>query len=388
MKTEQAVKLVTLFETSSTLSASSTQSHNAHSFYVPDGVTKLHLFFRYHPDLLEDTDRAKTIVQTTVEFYEEQKEMDTIEKYLPLRNLLTVSVDDPEQFRGACHRWASSQQLFLCEDDASPGLLRGPIRQGLWTVTISSHAIVTETCTYELQIQGEMESGHYPWKKKMSLQNFQAGDRNISLYPTEKKERRWAACELHAHTFHSDGKQTLTEMAKEAKRLGIEYVAVTDHNTTSPLQEKETVEKETGVKIINGLEWTTFYGHMLTLGYKTAQYTDWRRIGPTNLKKGLKEVHELGALAGIAHPFRIGNPIGTGCHWEFEVDNIMDFDYFEVWNGEAPSTRLYNQNAYQLWTDLLTGGHRIPAVSGRDWHENRGNDPLAAITYVHVPKKR
>ena len=390
MKTHQKVKVVTLFETSSTISECSTQSHHAYSFYVPDGVSKLHLSFQYAPDLLEDLDKARTIVASTLEFYEGSYENESIEKYLPLRNLLTVSVDDPEQFRGACHRWASNQQLFLSHDEASPGLLNGSIQQGLWTVTISAHAIVTETCTYKLQIQGEREEeeegGHYPWKKKTLQQDFHTVQRNISFNHYEITERLWVACELHAHTYHSDGKQTLGEMAAEAKRLGIEYVAVTDHNTTSPLQEKETVEDKTGIKIINGLEWTTFYGHMLTLGYRTAQYTDWRKVGPTNLKKGIKEVHDLGALAGIAHPFRIGNPVGTGCHWEFEMDCIEDFDYLEVWNGEAPSTRLYNQKAYELWTNLLNKGYRIPATSGRDWHENRGDDPLVAITYLHVPK--
>ncbi len=70
---------------------------------------------------------------------------------------------------------------------------------------------------------------------------------------------RWIPAELHTHTFHSDGSQSLLELAQSAKEAGIETIALTDHNTQSGLIDREQVEASTGIRIIPGMEWTTFY---------------------------------------------------------------------------------------------------------------------------------
>ncbi|CAG7619342.1 hypothetical protein PAESOLCIP111_02205 [Paenibacillus solanacearum] len=177
---------------------------------------------------------------------------------------------------------------------------------------------------------------------------------------------RWLPFELHTHTFHSDGKQTLLELAEGARALGFAGIALTDHNTMTGLADKETVSGQTGVGIIPGLEWTTFFGHMVTLGIR--EYVDWRNLSPFHLHRGIEEVHRQGGLAGIAHPFRVGSPMCTGCFWEFEVSDWREIDYIEVWSGLFPSIQRNNARAFALWTDLLNRGYRIAATSGRDWH--------------------
>ncbi|MDQ0897976.1 CehA/McbA family metallohydrolase [Paenibacillus sp. V4I7] len=139
----------------------------------------------------------------------------------------------------------------------------------------------------------------------------------------------WIACELHSHTFHSDGKQTLMELAIGAKALGFECIALTDHNTMTGLNDKDAVEQETGISIISGMEWTTFYGHMVTLGL--THFADWRPVGPDDIHKGIADVHRSGGIVGMAHPYRIGSPICTGCFWEFNIEDWNDMDYIEVW---------------------------------------------------------
>lgn len=54
---------------------------------------------------------------------------------------------------------------------------------------------------------------------------------------------RWLACELHTHTLHSDGSQTLDELVKGAVDLGFDAIALTDHNTMSGLIGKDEIEK-------------------------------------------------------------------------------------------------------------------------------------------------
>lgn len=192
----------------------------------------------------------------------------------------------------------------------------------------------------------------------------------------------WIACELHTHTFHSDGRQSLRELADGAKALGFECIALTDHNTMTGLLGKERVERETGLSIISGMEWTTFYGHMVTLG--VTSYEDWRPVGPVDIHRGIAKVHAGGGIAGMAHPFRIGSPICTGCFWEFTIQDWNDIDYIEVWSGTFPSIKTDNARAFRLWTGKLNEGFRIAAASGRDWHAQERTEEPVSVTYLNM----
>ncbi|MFD0710477.1 CehA/McbA family metallohydrolase [Paenibacillus sp. GCM10027626] len=191
---------------------------------------------------------------------------------------------------------------------------------------------------------------------------------------------KWLACELHTHTVHSDGKQTLLELALGAKRLGFDCIALTDHNTMSGLQGKEEVEKETGIAVLPGMEWTTFYGHMVTVGLET--FVDWRKAEPNTIHASVAGVHEQGGVAGLAHPFRIGTPVCTGCFWEFNIRDWNDFDYIEVWSTTFAPVKQDNQRAFALWTKLLNEGVRIAATSGRDWHRHEETEDPLSVTYL------
>ncbi|MRN51667.1 CehA/McbA family metallohydrolase [Paenibacillus monticola] len=193
----------------------------------------------------------------------------------------------------------------------------------------------------------------------------------------------WLACELHTHTIHSDATHTLSEMAEAARELEFDWIALTDHNTVSGLIGKETVVIEQGISILPGMEWTTFYGHMLTLGANVQQTADWRLIGADDIGKGLTDIHESGGIAGIAHPFRIGSPICTGCFWEFAIGKWQLLDYIEVWNGTSPNMKSYNRRAFEYWTELLNLGIRITALSGRDWHHSQvSGETTISVTYL------
>ncbi|MCI3921100.1 CehA/McbA family metallohydrolase [Paenibacillus sp. TRM 82003] len=190
---------------------------------------------------------------------------------------------------------------------------------------------------------------------------------------------KWVPYELHTHTPHSDGKHTLLEMCVEAKKLGLGGIALTDHNTVSGWAEAEEVTRETGITIVPGLEWTTFYGHMLTLG---APYCEWRDLGPNDIHKGIERVHRAGGIVGIAHPYSMGSPICTGCHWEYEIQDWNDIDYIEVWHELMPPYKNHNAPAFAQWTALLNEGFRIAATSGRDWHHSEQAGGRAAFTFV------
>lgn len=77
--------------------------------------------------------------------------------------------------------------------------------------------------------------------------------------------------DLHAHTVHSDGTFTATELVEEAHRFGLAGLAVTDHDTTTALAEAHEVGTRLGVTIFDGCEISTSIPtgivHILTYGF-------------------------------------------------------------------------------------------------------------------------
>lgn len=56
---------------------------------------------------------------------------------------------------------------------------------------------------------------------------------------------RWYAVQLHAHSTYSDGHMSVAEMIADAKRAGLDALAITDHNTTAHWLDPDFVaEKE------------------------------------------------------------------------------------------------------------------------------------------------
>ncbi|MCT2344759.1 CehA/McbA family metallohydrolase [Bacillales bacterium AN1005] len=371
-----------LFEINSTLTNKSTQSHIQHSFFVPEDTDEIYVDFSFDPPHQTDIKENNRLSEEAATYYEAKLSQNEL-----IRNLLTISIDDADGFRGARHYHSPIQHHMLSEFNSTAGFLNKRNPAGLWSVTVSIHALVTESCTYKLRIYKRHHLGSetvIPWQDRPLNKQIIDNDSSIPAYPPLEGPVRWVPSELHTHTFHSDGKQSLLEMVEAAKEMGLKAVVMTDHNTISPFEGIEQAEDQTGLHILYGLEWTTFYGHLLTIGYDSPAYTDWRVIGPLDIEKGIKSIRHHGALVGIAHPFRIGNPIGTGCHWEFPVESINVVDFIEVWNSTRPGSKAYNQRAFLYWTDLLNKGYRITATAGRDWHHNEEINPLPAITYVQM----
>lgn len=172
--------------------------------------------------------------------------------------------------------------------------------------------------------------------------------------------------ELHCHTRHSDGSQTVEELVRAAAGYEFAGVALTDHNTQAAWQEVTPELVEQYVPVVNGIEWTTFFGHMLVMGCD--KYVDWRFALPEDIDDYIKQIVDVGGIAGIAHPFEIGAPICGGCHWEFNVHNWDNVSYIEIWSNPDPMTLAKNPAAIDWWTELLNQGHRLACSAGRDWH--------------------
>lgn len=89
--------------------------------------------------------------------------------------------------------------------------------------------------------------------------------------------------DLHAHTTHSDGSFSPAELVREAKRVGLAAVAVSDHDNSGGYPEAKAEGEKLGVEVVPGIEISTKFGvavHML--GYYmrpdsqgTKEFLDW-----------------------------------------------------------------------------------------------------------------
>ena len=71
-------------------------------------------------------------------------------------------------------------------------------------------------------------------------------------------------CDLHVHSYCSDGSFSPTELIERAKGLGLSAVALCDHNTIMGVKEFLAAAKSAGIEGIAGVEFSTEYkGHEL-----------------------------------------------------------------------------------------------------------------------------
>jgi predicted metal-dependent phosphoesterase TrpH len=66
------------------------------------------------------------------------------------------------------------------------------------------------------------------------------------------------------HSTASDGSRAPGDVVREAKRIGLTAIALTDHDTLDGLTEAEAVAAELGVRVVRGVELSAVEGHAET----------------------------------------------------------------------------------------------------------------------------
>ncbi|HSO80296.1 MAG TPA: PHP domain-containing protein [Chromatiaceae bacterium] len=129
--------------------------------------------------------------------------------------------------------------------------------------------------------------------------------------------------DLHTHSTASDGTLTPTELVARAARVGIQVLALTDHDTLDGIAEAQAAAAELGLTLIPGVEISVTWGgrtlHILGLGLDPTEptlnagllgvreYRDWRakEIGLRLGAKGIPGAY-AGALALAADARFVG----------------------------------------------------------------------------------
>ena len=299
------------------------------------------------------------------------------------QNQLGISLFGPDGFRGTAAAGVRGDQVITVgESAASLGSLAGPIPPGAWAINVDSGEILNDGG----------ETGRLTWHLEATARIAGSGDRDepkpgraaagVAERRAPARGDRWYRGDLHSHTVHSDGVITVEDRVRGAAQRGLDFLAITDHNTIS--HHRELDGWPDGITPIRGSEVTTFHGHINCFGL--ARLVDWRDDARGRGAAAIvDQAHRQDALVSINHPNAFGDPWCTGCHWDFAQVDFSTIDAIEVWNGRWAIPETDNIGALAFWTDLLDAGLRPTAVSGTDSHSAEEDAyPGLPMTYVHA----
>jgi PHP domain len=272
-------------------------------------------------------------------------------------------------FRG----WSGSEResFFISETEATPGYLPGPLIPGRWHVLLGLYKIAPTGCSYSVRVTIHRETGH------QAIAQMPSPMSDLPLSTSRALFAPWLRGELHCHTFHSDGDASPLELVQLAHERDLDFLAITDHNTTSSLEVLARLENP-GLILLPGLEVTTFKGHFNAWG--ADEWFDFRVQSREQMAEAVRFASAHGALTSCNHPKPLGPP------WEYP--DVTNYDCVEVWNGTWGAR---NEHALDFWLSQLKRGKRKPAVGGSDFHrrsqmyETPPRVPGLPTTWVRVP---
>jgi len=297
------------------------------------------------------------------------------------RTTIDLGLFDGERFRG----WSGGNKatFTISESDATPSYLPGPVRPGTWKLVLGVPNI-------REGVHSEFQAHIY----------FSRADSPLPASPFSAKPvnttRGWYRGDLHMHTGHSDGSCKsqsgaqvpcpVFKTAEAAVSRGLDFIAITDHNTTSQYDaERELQPYFDRLLLLAGREITTFEGHANVFG--PTQFIDFR-VGSArvpNTKALLQAVHDLHGLISINHPADPSGEACMGCGWTAQDTDFARIDAIEAVNGGDTDTRI---SGIPFWEEKLNQGFRLTAVGGSDNHhadvENTPSSIGHPTTVIHA----
>ena len=160
--------------------------------------------------------------------------------------------------------------------------------------------------------------------------------------------------DFHMHSEHSkDCVVPVADLLERAKALGIDIIAITDHNTLDGGLEGLSLAPDYGVRVIPGEEIKTSEGEVIGLFLK--------QTVPAGLTfaETIAAIKSQGGIVYVPHPF---DRLHTVPSYALLREHVTDIDVIEVFNARLafPS---FNERA-----ELFAQRYGIPAAAGSDAH--------------------
>jgi hypothetical protein len=204
--------------------------------------------------------------------------------------VVDLGCEGPHGWRG----WSGGARdgFVIRPDEATPGYLPGELEPGEWSVQLGLYRLPAEPIEVTVTITTPAES-EIPPEPGAPVRTVTRGSARDLPAPAGL---RWFAGDLHAHTTHSDGDQSIGQLAALAVDNGLDFLAVTDHNTISHHRLLPGIGAEHDIALLPGQEVTTRRGHANAFG--AIGWIDFRDPAP----RWVAETATRGGLLSVNHP--------------------------------------------------------------------------------------
>jgi len=157
--------------------------------------------------------------------------------------------------------------------------------------------------------------------------------------------------DLHCHSYYSkDGVSSPEKLVKSAKKIGLDGIALTDHETTKGWDEAKGAAKDCGIFLILGQEQKTEKGDVLGLFLE-------KEVKSKKFIEAVKEIKSQGGIVILPHPF---HPIEG---FKDDIKKYLDLiDGIEVLNGRLPFS-FFDKKA-----KIFAKKYNLAEIGGSDAH--------------------
>jgi len=296
---------------------------------------------------------------------------------------IDMAVFDPHGFRGGGGFFKT--EFVLSASDATPGYLPGPLAPGRWTLVLGG-ANLPEGAEVDFIVRIRF----------LDSEATSRPDGGFGSAPL-RSGPGWFRGDLHTHTAHSDGSCPsargvttpcpVYRTLEAAQAKGLDFLAVTDHNTTAHFAALRELQPHfDDLLIVPGREITTYGGHANVFG--PLNFVDFR-LGTSSapdFEAFASAVEAVGGLISINHPGIPEKGGCAGCGWSMDVADYGRAQAVEVVNGvvsryfdgvEGPASSL------PFWHARLNEGVRLTGIGGSDNHDPRL--PATELSAIGTP---
>ncbi|MFO7623360.1 MAG: CehA/McbA family metallohydrolase [Anaerolineales bacterium] len=203
----------------------------------------------------------------------------------------------------------------------------------------------------------------------------------------------WYRGDFHLHTTASDGHYSPSTLARLAKAEGLDFLAITDHNTIASFGQ---FGDDSDLLVIPGIEITLAEGHWNVFGIGNqpdwlAEVCVWNKpLSQKDLSCSITDFMAQIAAQGMLNS--INHPLLRPWEWQDGTVQLQYMHCLEIWNDpDWPDNAQGNPAAVQMWTRWLDAGYRITAIGGSDFHflagevaGYPGERPGRPTTYVYA----
>lgn len=287
---------------------------------------------------------------------------------------LDLGCFSPTGFRG----WSGGARrtFTITATSATPGYLAGELEPGTWQVVLGLHRIPAAGVRYELS--AETSSAALTWPLEPTEPAPPLTERPPRRELPAVAGMRWLAGDLHSHTVHSDGVLTVPELARFAAGRGLDFLAVTDHNTISHHRELPAASSAHDIVLVPGQEVTVEAGHANAFG--ELPWIDFREpadhwLVQTEQSGGLLSVnHPYGGQVSWTAPMRRRPPLIEIWHWSWlDLRWTAPLSWWLAWYPEAIAVG---------GSDWHRPGSDAPPGSPTTWVQAEAADPAAVLAGV------